>query len=45
MASSLAQYEGFLIKMPVGKNARSKKPHRVWCQIRDKKFKYYKDGP
>lgn len=31
--------------MPVGKNARLKKSSRVWCQIRDKKFKYYRDGP
>jgi len=40
----LNEYEGYLLKLPVGMNTK-KKPKRVWCHVRDKKFKYYKDGP
>ena len=45
LSRTLIEHEGYLIKMANGKNARRKKPRRVWCVIRDKKFKFYKDGP
>jgi hypothetical protein len=40
LSRTLMEHEGFLIKM-----SPRKKPRRVWCHIRDKKFKWYKDGP
>jgi hypothetical protein len=40
LSRTLMEHEGFLIKM-----SKRKKPRRVWCHIRDKKFKWYKDGP
>jgi len=45
LAQSLPNKQGFLLKMPLGKNALLKKPKKVWCQIKNKKFKYYRDGP
>lgn len=40
LSRTLVEHEGYLIKLSSGK-----KPRRVWCHIRDKKLKWYKDGP
>jgi hypothetical protein len=45
LAESLPSKQGFLLKMPLGKNSLLKKPKKVWAQIKNKKFKYYRDGP
>lgn len=44
LSRTLIEHEGYLIKYANGKN-RQKSSRRLWCVIRDKKFKFYADGP